>query len=133
MLGARGGRSSRKSLAGMTVLEVTIALAITATVLLASAAAFMSSIASVNSAQRTSRAAVFAETVMEDLAAQPYSSLGAFNGNRIYDQATAGESQFAVDVTVFLAALDLQQVRGVLTDLRTNREIARFSTLRSRE
>ena len=115
----------------MTVLEVTIALAITATVLMASAAAFMSSIASVNSAQRTSRGALFAQTVMEDLGAQPYGSLMAFNGNTIYDQATAGISHFSVDLTVFSAAVDLIQVRAVLTDMHTGRELARLTTLRA--
>ena len=117
--------------AGFTVLEVTIALAITATLLLASAASFLSSIAAVNSAGRTSRGAVFAQTVMEDLAAQPYENLLAFNGNRIYDQATAGASRYAVDLTVFTTTVNLIQVRAALTDLRTGRELVRVSTLRT--
>jgi hypothetical protein len=114
------------------VLEVTIAMSITATVLLASAAAFTSSIASVNSAQRTIRGASFADTVMEDLQAQPYDSLLAFNGNRVYDQPLAADAHYSVDLSVFTAAVDLIQVRAVLTDLHTNRELGRMTTLRSR-
>ena len=129
----RWGRRSRLGAkAGLTVLEVTIAMSITATVLLASAAAFTSSLASVNSAQRTLRGAAFAETVMEDLSAQPYDNLATFNGNRVYDEATAGASHYAVDVSVFAAAVDLIQVRATLTDLRTNRVLGRVTTLRSR-
>lgn len=116
---------------GMTVLEVTIAMSITATVLLASAAAFTSSIASVNSAQRTIRGAAFVDTVMEDLVAQPYANLATFNGNRVYDQATPAASQFAVDLTVFTAAVDLIQVRAAVTDLRTQRVVGSVTTLRS--
>ncbi|HTF87832.1 MAG TPA: hypothetical protein VK843_05440 [Planctomycetota bacterium] len=115
----------------MTVLEVTIALAITSTVLLASGAAFMSSIASVNSAQRTSRGALFAQTVMEDLAAQPYANLAAFNGNTIFDEANAADSHFSVGLTVFTAAVDLIQVRAVIRDLHTGRELGRLTTLRA--
>jgi Tfp pilus assembly protein PilV len=113
------------------VLEVTIAMSITATILLASAAAFLSSIATVKSAERTSRGAIFAETVMEDLAAQPYANLLTFNGNRIYDDATVARAHYAVDLTVFTAAIDLIQLRAVLTDLRTGRELARMTTLRT--
>ncbi len=115
----------------MTVLEVTIALAITATVLLASAAAFMTSIAAVNSAQRTSRGALFAETVMEDLGAQPYANLAAFNGNTMFDGATLATSQFTVGLTIFTVAVDLIQVRAVLTDRHTGRELGRLTTLRA--
>jgi len=110
---------------------VTIALAITASVLLASAASFLASIAAVSSAERTSRGAVFAQTVMEDLAAQPYENLLTFNGNRIYDEATAGASRYAVDLTVFTTTVNLIQIRAAVTDLKTGRELTRLSTLRT--
>ena len=120
------------SRAGLSALEVTIAMTIVSTILLASAKAFSTNFTAVNTAQSMTRGAVFLETVMEDLSVQPYENLAAFNGNRIYDGATAQRSSYAVDLTVFLAAVDLQQVQAVLTDLRTNREIARLTTLRSR-
>jgi type II secretory pathway pseudopilin PulG len=115
------------------VLEVTIALTIVATLLMASAGAFLSSISAVNAAQRRSVATVFLETVMEDLSAQAYVDLPSFNGNRIFDRPTAAASSYAVDLTVFLTAVDLQQVQAVLTDLRTNRVVGRLTTLRSRQ
>lgn len=118
--------------AGISVIEVTIAVSVACTVLLATAGAFASSLTAVHSSQRTSQATVFLETVMEDLSAQTYDNLPAFNGNRIYDQGTANRSNYAVDLTVFLASIDLQQVRARLVDLRTNREIGRLTTFRSR-
>ena len=121
-----------KGRAGMTVLEVTIALTIVSTVLLASAGAFMSSLVAVNTAQRTSRATVFLETVMENLSAQAYDDLITFNGNRVYDQATAGASNYEADITVFLSAVDLLQVQVVLLDTRSGEEIGRLTTLRCR-
>lgn len=114
------------------MLEVTIALTIVSTLLMASAGAFLSSISAVNAAQRRSVATVFLATVMEDLSAQTYADLPTFNGNRIYDKPTAAASNYAVDLTVFLTAVDLQQVQAVLTDLRTNREVGRLTTLRAR-
>ncbi|MBK8180249.1 MAG: hypothetical protein IPK67_15440 [Planctomycetes bacterium] len=127
----RGKNSRARREAGFSVLEVTIALAITASVLLASAASFLASIAAVSSAERTSRGAVFAQTVMEDLAAQPYENLLTFNGNRIYDEATAGASRYAVDLTVFTTTVNLIQIRAAVTDLKTGRELTRLSTLRT--
>lgn len=118
--------------AGISVIEVTIAMTVSCTVLLATAGAFASSLSAVHSSQRTTQATVFLESVMEDLSAQTYDNLPAFNGNRIFDQATANRSNYAVDLTVFLASVDLQQIQATLTDLRTNREIGRLTTLRSR-
>jgi Tfp pilus assembly protein PilV len=118
--------------AGLTVLEVTIAFSIVCTVLMASAGAFSSSYMAVRNAQSRSRGTVFAETVMEDLAAQPYDSLLAFSGNRMYDGPTVARSNYSVDLTVFLTAVDLLQVQAVLKDVRTNREIGRLTTLRTR-
>ncbi len=132
-MGLRMGRTRTLGrAAGLTVLEVTIALTIVSTVLVASAGAFMSSVSSVRTAQRRSMATVFLQSVMEDLAAQPYDNLLAFNGNTIYDQPTAAKSNYSVAVTVFLSAVNIQQVQCVMTDRRTNREIGRVTTLRSR-
>ena len=114
------------------MLEVTIALTIVSTVLVASAGAFMSSVSSARTAQRRSMGTVFLQTVMEDLAAQPYDNLLAFNGNTIFDQPTAAASNYSVVITVFVAAVDIQQIQCVMTDRRTNREIGRVSTMRSR-
>jgi type II secretory pathway pseudopilin PulG len=116
--------------AGMTVLEVTIAMTIVSTVLLASAGAFLSSSVAVHGAQRTSQSAVFLETVMENLSAQDYADLTNFNGNRIYDGNSAGLSNYAADVTVIQSTVNLRQVQVLLTDLRSNKQIGRVTTLR---
>jgi Tfp pilus assembly protein PilV len=129
LAGERRGRS--KGASGLTVLEVTIAMTIMTTVLLGSAGALLSSLSAVNAARRTSRGKVFLETVMEDLAAQPYTALPTFNGNKVYDKGNANASNFSVDLTVFLSAPNLQQVQAVLTDLRSKRVVGRLTTLRS--
>lgn len=119
-----------RSRAGLTVLEITITLTIVTTVLMAAAGALLSSLSAVSSAQRTSRATVFLETVMEDLSAQPYENLLAFNGNTIFDGGTAAASNFDANVSVFTVAVNLRQIDVVLTDRRTNRDIGRVTTLR---
>lgn len=115
----------------MTLIEVTIALAVVATVLLASAGSFTQSITAVKNARRTSEAGAFLQTVMEDLSAQPYTNLLSFNGNRIYDGPAASSSNYSADLTVFTASVDLIQVQAVVTDLQSGRELCRIATLRS--
>jgi Tfp pilus assembly protein PilV len=123
----RRARSSR----GLSLLEVTIAMSVIMTILLASAGAFGSSISTVNSARRTSRASLFLETVMEDVSAQSYANLLAFNGNHVYDHATASVSEFQVALTVTQAAVGMRRVDAVVTDLRNSREIGHVVTLRA--
>jgi type II secretory pathway pseudopilin PulG len=115
----------------MTLIEITIALTIVSTAMMASAGAFFSSISTAQSAQRRTRATVFLETVMEDLSAQPYDNLLAFDGNTIFDQPNAARANFAANVTVFEASLELLQVQVVLTDVRSNRVMGRLVTQRS--
>lgn len=126
-------RSTRPAGArGITILEITIAVAVITTVLMASAGAFVSSLSSVESAQRRTRATVYLETVMENISAQPYDNLLSFNGNHLHDQATTGSSNYGVDLTVFVSGLDLVEIQAVLLDLRSNAEITRVTTQRSR-
>ena len=132
MLFRCGRTRNKRGNSGLTVLEVTIAFTIVSTVLLASATAFSSTINATRNAQSRSRGTVFLDTVMEDMAAQSYDGLLAFNGNKIYDGPTAARSNYSVDITAFLSAVDLIQVQGVLKELRTNREIGRVTSLRTR-
>jgi len=129
------GRGLRRRLAtrrsGMTLIEVTIALAVVATIVMASAGSFTQSISAVKSARRTSEAGVFLRTVMEDLSAQPYANLLSFNGNRIYDGASSSSSNYSADVTTFLTSVDLIQVQAVATDLQSGKEVGRVTTLRT--
>jgi Tfp pilus assembly protein PilV len=114
------------------LLEITIALLVMSVTLMASAGAFTTSLRSVGRSQVQSRGGVFLQTVMEDVAAQPYANLLTLNGTRVYDHANAASSTFSVDLTVFLASVDLQQVQAVLTDLRSQKVIARVTTMRTR-
>jgi Tfp pilus assembly protein PilV len=122
----------RKSRLGFTVLEVTVALLIVSTVLVSLTGAFLTSAQAVHTAKGTSRGTIFLQSVMEDLGAQSYDALPAFNGNKIYDHDTQQRSSWSVNLTVFQAAVDLEQVDAALVDLRTGRVIANISTLRSR-
>jgi len=124
-------RTQRRS-AGLSLVEVTIAIAILFTGLMATARTLASSVTVVNDAKRTNQAAVFLETVMEDVAAQPYTSLLALDGNEITDGNDVDSSKYTADLTVFQAAADLIQVEVQLNDLRSGREIGRATTLRAR-
>ena len=127
------GRSSRRSSRrGFTVLEVAIALLIVSTVLVALTGAFLSTAQAVQSAKGVSRATVFLESVMEGLAKQPYDALPSFHGNRIFNRDTQQASNWSVDLAVFPAAIDLQQVDATLVDLRSGRVLGQLCTLRSR-
>lgn len=123
---------TRRRVLGLSIVEVTIAIAILFTGLMAAARTLASSVNVVNDARRTGRAALFLETVMEDVAAQPYADLLALDGNQIADGDTAAESSFRATLTVFQSAVDLIQVEAVLADARTGREMGRVTTLRSR-
>lgn len=116
---------------GFSLVEVTIAIAILFTGLMATARSLVTSIDVVNDARRTARAALFLETVMEDVAAQQYGDLLGLNGNAILDGADAQSSTFRAEITAFQSAVDLVQVETVLFDIRTGRELGRVATLRS--
>jgi len=127
------GRGCRRGARlGFSVLEVTIALLIVSTVLVSLTGAFLTSAQAVHSAKGSSRGTVFLQSVMEDLAAQPYDALPSFNGNRIFDRDTQRASNWSVDLAVYPSGVDLEQVDATLFDLRTARVIAQLSTLRSR-
>jgi len=125
----RGKSMNRKS--GLTVIEVTISMMIVATFLLASAGAFTSSIESTEQSKRTASAAVFLETTMEDISAQPYPNLLALNGNQIFDVTAANDSNYRVDLTVFLVELDLIQIRASVFDLESGRTVGTLASQRS--
>lgn len=113
------------------MIELTIAIAVAMTIMLGSAGAFGSSIKAANEARRTSRGSLFLQTAMEDLSAQAYDNLLSFNGNRIFDNDTAADSEFGIDITVTQATVDLRRIDAVLTDARTGVELGHAATLRS--
>ena len=123
-----GGASKRS---GLTLVEVTVALVLVTIVLLASATVFSSSLAATGQASRLATGSDFLETTMEEVGAQLYPNLLSLDGNRVFDNTDASDSNFAVDLTVFQVDVDLLQIRAVLSDLRTGREVTRLTTQRS--
>ena len=83
--------------------------------LLASAGAFASSIDNVEASKRLTEAAVFAETVLEDLTAQEYTNLLSLDGNEFFDAADEASSNYRAELTVFQAAVGLRQIRLPIT------------------
>jgi hypothetical protein len=117
--------------AGVTLVEVSVAILVAAGLLMASAAAFSSSLSGVTQAEKLSGGALFLETSLEDLTAQPFENLLALNGTRLYQGQTAAGSRYAIDVVVFPAEVNLLQVSATLVELSTGREAGRVTTLRS--
>jgi hypothetical protein len=108
-----------------------LAMSVATMALVASAGAFAGSVKSVQASRQLTEAAVFAETIIEDVAAQEYANLLLLDGNVLIDGADAASSQFEAELTVFQAAVGLIQVRVVVTDARTGRELGRVTTVRS--
>ena len=118
--------------AGFTLVEVVVCSFILAVLLLSLAGAFSSNLMTTVSSRNLTEGAAFLESTMQSLDAQGYDGLLAMNGNRIFDDPVPANASFAVDLSVWESAVDLLQVRAVLTDLRTNRELVRVVTRRSR-
>jgi type II secretory pathway pseudopilin PulG len=115
----------------MTLLEVTIALALVVMLLVSTSAAFSSSVTAVHRARRVARATLFLETVMEDVKAQAYDDLLALDGSQFFDGPDPATANCSVTLTVFVAQVDLLQVRARLVDTRTGEVIGDVVTLRS--
>lgn len=127
-LRSRAGQSSRS---GISIVEVTIALAIVTTVLAGASGAFLTNFASVRTADGLSSGGLFLETVLEDLSAQPYEDLLSFDGNTFFDQESEKRARFGVTLSVFESEVGLLQIGAVLTDLGRDRELGRVVTFRS--
>jgi len=128
----RRRRSARGRRAGFTLIEVAISSVVIALLMMGSTSAFIGSLRGVDEARRTGEAAVFLETTLENVGAQPYDNLLSMNGDRILSGETDERSEYALDLAVFQNQVDLIQVSAVLVDLRQEREMARTAILRSR-
>lgn len=125
-------KNAGRARAGLTLIEVTVACSVVATVLLAAASGFTGSLKSVGQSKSISRASVYLESVMEDLSALDYDALLAKNGAQYFDHTNALDSKFSVSLVVFPAQLDLLQLRATLTDLQTGDTLGTLTTQRSR-
>jgi type II secretory pathway pseudopilin PulG len=115
----------------MTLIEITISIAVMATIFLVTASAFTSTLRATEQARRTTSASIFLEATLESVSAQPYQNLLSLNGNQVFDVNDAGDSNYRTDISAFLADVNLIQVTTVLTDLRSGRVLGRVNTLRA--
>jgi len=105
---------------------------VAATVLLASARAFTATLKASNQARRTTDAAVFLETAMEDIGAQPFDAVLTLNGETLFDGADLDSSHYTISLTVFLVEPRLLQVNAEVFDQFTGRVAGRLSSQRTR-
>lgn len=125
-------RAAKGAKRGLTLLEMSIAMAILAVVLAGVAMGMGASLKAVNSARRVTGGSQYLASVMQNLAAQPYANLLAMNGNQLFDQATLADSNFTVDIVAFETEIDLLQLEATLNDRRTGRELGTITTLRTK-
>ena len=101
------------------------------TLILAAAGSFNAALKATSRARDTEAAAMFLETTIENVLAQPYANLPTLNGNQIFDGTNAADSRFQIDIAVFEVEVNLLQVRAIVMDLESDRVIGRLSTQKS--
>ncbi len=121
----------RRSRAGISIVEITIALAIVATVLAGTSGALLANFSAVRTADGLSSGALFLESVLENLSAQDYDDLLTFDGDRLFDGESEARSRYTVDLSVFESEVGLLQIGAVLRERDSGRELGRITTLRS--
>ena len=124
-------RGKSRLRAGLSLVEIMIAVGVTTVLLMATASTFFGNMKSVSQARSLSSATLFLETVREDILAQPYGNLLSFNGNSFFDNGNAADSRFRADVTVFQSQIGLLQIRISLIDMQSDAELGRLVTVRS--
>ncbi len=82
--------------------------------------------------RQAARANHLVDEAMDALAAYSFEAVSRLDGSCIHDHATAAASDYRVDLAVTPAAEGLLQIKAVLLDNRTSREITRFVTWRGR-
>lgn len=117
--------------AGLSIVEVTIALLITGTVLAGTSGAFLSNFAAARTADALTEGSLFLESVLENLAAQSYDDLPAFHGNLLFDGEALERSRFTVRLSVFESEVGLLQIDAILSEARNGKEYGRVTTYRS--
>ncbi|QDV06530.1 hypothetical protein Poly30_20400 [Planctomycetes bacterium Poly30] len=128
---AYGHRPPTKSRAGLTIVELVIAAGIMAVLLLASAGAMGESVDSTKLSRNLTQGALFLESVQEDLTAVASSDLLSMNGQQIFATEPRADAKYRVDITTFMASIDLVQIRLALIDQSTGRRVATVNSLRA--
>lgn len=122
----------RRRRAGLTLIEISVAIAIIGGVLLASASAFTTALRGTDQAARTAQGTIFLDATLQNVAAQNYDNLLSLDGNDIFDATDINDSEYGIRLSVFLSQVDLIQIDAVLTDLQLGRVAGRVTTLRTR-
>ena len=125
-------RNRRARTRGLTLIEVSLSLAVVAILMLAAVSAFTSNVGAVHRSQAITSASIFLEATLENLDAQGVDELLAMNGDRLFDGPDEAASTYAADLVVFLAAVDLVQVEVDLIELRGERPIGKVVVLKAR-
>ncbi|WP_145196790.1 hypothetical protein [Planctomycetes bacterium Poly30] len=115
----------------MTIVELVIAAGIMAVLLLASAGAMGESVDSTKLSRNLTQGALFLESVQEDLTAVASSDLLSMNGQQIFATEPRADAKYRVDITTFMASIDLVQIRLALIDQSTGRRVATVNSLRA--
>ena len=81
---------------------------------------------------RSDRAEDLVAQTIDALAAYSFDTVSSMDGSSIHDHPSPEQSDYRVDLAVTPAANGLLQIRAVLLDIRTRREVTRFVTWRGR-
>lgn len=119
------------SRAGLTMVELVIAAGIMAILLLASAGAMGESVDSTRMSRELTQGALFLESVQEDLTAVEPGDLLSMNGQQIFATEPRADAKYRIDITTFMAAINLVQIRLSLVDQATGRRVAAVNSLRA--
>ncbi|MFT7670478.1 MAG: prepilin-type N-terminal cleavage/methylation domain-containing protein [Planctomycetota bacterium] len=116
---------------GLSLLEVTIAMAVLSAILMATASAFSTTMQVTDQARRTTGGAIFLDATLENISALNYNELLVLDGNVVFDAETVAESNYSVSLSIFQSDVNLIQVTAALNDLETGGVIGRLGSLRS--
>jgi len=129
--GDPGLRRAEAARAGFSLLEVVLASAVLAVLLLATALSLGENVDATQTSESLTNGAVFLESVEEDLASLNGAELLAMNGQSVFSSADPARADFQCVITVFNSTVSLLQVELRLVDLGTGRDVATVHTLRA--
>lgn len=128
---ARVGRAARKSVQGLTLIEVMLASVVVTILIVGAAAAFSETVGGARMARSLTSGVLFLETVSENVGAQPRANLLALHGNQSFDGPDAARSAYRVDVSVFEVQTELLQVELALFELASGNRLGTVASQRS--
>lgn len=106
-------------------------MAVVTVALIVSAKTFASSIEGAGPSKPVTEAAVFTETVLEDISAQDCAVPGSLEGCELSSGDSKDTSKLRAELTVFQAAAGLRQIRLLLRGVREGQEPGHVTTQRA--